>query len=88
MSLANIKCLYIVFIQIDVHALMDVHALHHQAIGIQKWVIRIKNAWIYDHVPLYLQLLWSLMIYLKSDFEPIIMYQLHVLLTPRGLLLE
>ncbi len=42
----NVVCLasthlcndYTVFIQIDAHALIDAHPLHHQALGTQKWV--------------------------------------------------
>ena len=48
----------------------------------------IKNAWAYDKLALYLQLLCPLVMYLKSNFGPIIMNHIDVLLTLGVLLLE
>ena len=80
---------YTVFIQIDAHALTDARP-HHKFLAHTNgwnWFFFIKNAWIDDEQSLYLQLFCSLMMYLRSAFEPIILYQPHVLLTLSGRLI-
>ena len=80
-----------VFIQIDAHPLIDTQHLHHQAPDRQKRVkigdFCIKNSCIHVELCLYLQLFYSLMMILRSDFGPSIMYQIQILLTPSALLL-
>ena len=80
-----------VSIQIDAHALIDAHPLHHRAPGTQqgvKLLIFIKNALINDQQSLYLKLFYSLMMHLRSNLDRIILYQPHVLLMPSGHLFE
>ena len=83
---------YTVFIQIDAQALRDTHPSpqssfwHTKRVNLMIFVR--KNAWIYGELSSYLQLLCSLMMYLRSDFEAINTYQLHVLVTSVGLLFE
>ena len=78
-----------IFIQIDAHDPIDAHpplpsSWHTKMGGINDFCF--ENAWIYDEMPLYLQLLCSLMVYFWSDIQPIIMYQLRIFLMPNGLL--
>ena len=56
---------YTVFIQIDAHALIGAHPLHHQAPDRQEWVKLI-----------FLFYQKMLLIILRSEFDSIIMYQL------------
>ena len=59
-----------IFIQIDAHVLIDIHPLHHQGHDRHKWM----------KLMIFVSNMHRLMI-LRSDFDPIIMYQLQVLPT-------
>ena len=78
-------------IQIDAHALIDPSPLHHQPLGTQNewnWWFVYQKAWVYDELAFSLQTSCSLMMYMRSDFDAIIMNQFEVLITLNMLLFE
>ena len=76
-----------VIIQIDAHHPPPWSSSWHTKMG-EIGDFCIKNTWIYNELSIYLQLYCFLMIYLRSDFKPIDIYQIYVLLTSNALLFE